>query len=378
MAWQVFAANAPRFIGTPPRLLIEGQRTNLLANPRGVGIIGVGPPTGWTFAGTQGGVGRQYAASTMEGLPSTIITLNAATTGAMNQRVSLSAAAAVAPNQTYAVSAIVRLVAGSLANLNGLFFAIDWFDSGAALIGSTISMVSLLATLTGTPQRVVGSAVAPANAATALVSLRFSAATSGLAINVGVEVAGQMLELGAFRSTPILPGPGLTGASTRGADLISATLGSLGIGASGACTILGVATLPQNAPSGADQMIVQIDGGDTNRYRLRNVAGGASMMAGSVNGGSPTDAPGLGSMTPGSPFRFGLAMSGAGRIAAGINAGAIQAANGGPTNGLSALRVGNNASNTAPGFLFLHRLDVLPQVLSDTALAQRIANLPLT
>lgn len=377
MVWQVFSANAPRFIGSPPRLLVEGQRTNLLTNPRGVGIVGTAAPPGWTFAGTQGGVGRQYAASTMEGLPSTIITLAAATTGAMNQRVSLSAAAAVTPNQTYAVSAILRLAAGSLANLNGLFFAIDWFDSSSVLIGSTISMVSMLATLTSTPQRVSGIVVAPANAATALVSVRFSAASSGLAINVGVEAAGQMLELGSFPSTPILPGPGLTGASTRGADLIAATLGSLGIGASGACTILMAATLPV-ADGPASQGLFQVDDlTDNNRFVAFTEAAGTGVRLRRVIGGVNTDQL-VGSIVSNTAFRIGMTVSGAGAARLCLNGGTVVGVTGGPTNGLAALRIGNNTANTAPMFGSIHRLDVLQQALTDTALVQRVTNLPLT
>jgi hypothetical protein len=201
---------------------------------------------------------------------------------------------------------------------------------------------------------------------------------NGAAIDFTLRIAAPQLELAASTSTPILPPVGTPGASTRGADIVTATLASLGIGANGACTILGVAMLPQNAPAGTDQVLVQIgDGSDANRFRLRNAAGGATILAGRVTGGVAVDAASLGSMTAGTPFRVGVSIDGTGRIASCLDGGAVQVATGGPTSGLTTLWVGNNAASTAPMFGEVGVLTVMPLALADAELQARVAALPL-
>jgi hypothetical protein len=192
-----------------------------------------------------------------------------------------------------------------------------------------------------------------------------------------LRIGWPQLEIGAFASSPILPAVGTPAASTRGADLVTATLASLGIGANGACTVLVSAMLPQAAPAGVDQMLVQLDDGtDANRYRLRNLAGGLALVAGEVVAGSPSDAASAGSFVAGTPFRAGIAIDGAGRIAASFNGGAVQAVTGGPTSGLTILRLGNNAAATAGLFGEVGTLRVLRYALGDAALAAAVAALP--
>lgn len=82
-------------------------------------------------------------------------------------------------------------------------------------------------------------------------------------------------------------------------------------------------------------------------------------------------------MTPGSAFRAGLALDGAGRISGSFNGGAAQVVTGGPASGLTTLRLGNNAIGGTAMFGEVGALTVLPRALSDADLAARVAAMPL-
>jgi hypothetical protein len=94
-----------------------------------------------------------------------------------------------------------------------------------------------------------------------------------------------------------------------------------------------------------------------------------------VTGGSAADAAAAGTMTPGTPFRAGLTHNGAGRAAFSVNGAAAQAVTGAPT-AFTKLHLGNNAAGTAPMFGETLLLRVLPEGLSDSALAAAVAALP--
>jgi hypothetical protein len=212
---------------------------------------------------------------------------------------------------------------------------------------------------------------------TTRVFLTFTPTAGALTLTVAGSVSLAQLELGAFASTPILPPVGAPGASTRGADLITAPLSSRGIPASGACTVLMTAMIPQNAPAGMSQMLMQIDsGGDGNRFGIRNAAGGANVVGFRSTASVLADSTAA-VMTAGTPFRCGLSIDGAGRAAFSFNGGAAVAVTGGPTSGLTTLRLGNAAAGVTALFGEVGTVQILPAVLSDADLAARVAALPL-
>ena len=122
-----------------------------------------------------------------------------------------------------------------------------------------------------------------------------------------MRVSVPQLELGSFASSPILPPAGSPQATTRGADLVSAILTTLGIRPTGACTLLLTGMLPQAAPAGAAQSLAQLDSGsDASAIVFDNAAGGSTLrVAGQT----------LGTMTAGTPFRIAASIDGAGRVA---------------------------------------------------------------
>ncbi len=205
------------------------------------------------------------------------------------------------------------------------------------------------------------------------VSQTVTASAGTLTFTVSGSVTWAQLEQAPFASSPVLPPVGTPGASTRGADLVMATLASLGVGANGACTVVGTAMFPQAAPAATDQTLLQIDAGaDTNRYRVRMLPGSLDINAGGTNAGSPINATTLGAVTAGVVFRFGVSVDGSGRIAASLNGAAAQTAAGLPTSGLTTIRVGNNAAAKGAMFGEVGTVRVLPFAVSDAELQRLV------
>jgi len=184
------------------------------------------------------------------------------------------------------------------------------------------------------------------------------------------------LELGSFASTPILPAVGTPAAATRGADLLSAPLARLGIRDSGACTMLGTFMIPQAAAS-FPQNVFQIDSGnDVIRYLARSNVGASALTLYRLAPGAAQAS--VGSVTLGSPFRFGMSVDAAGRAAASIDGGSVAAVTGGPTSGLTHVRVGMDSGGTENLFGDIAYLDVLPYPVSDAQLQALVAAMPLS
>lgn len=375
MTWMEHGADVPRFHGTPRRLSAEGQRTNLAGNPRAegatAGVLGSGGalPSGWSVTVLSGLSVEVLGSVSVQGLPGLRVrffgTPSATTRGFLVFQ-ALSAPA----NIPHAVSIFAQAV-GTVTGITSAGTRVGVIGAGGSVDGG-----DFFATIGAFARR--GVIATPGSGATgANVSFTFGYA-SGVAVDATFDICAAQVEQGAFASTPVLPPVGTPGTSTRGTDLVSTALTSLGIGTQGACTILGSFMLPQAAPAGADQMLLQVDGGsDANRFRLRNAAGGSGISAGQVTGGSGSDATGLGSITPGTPFRAGITIDGAGRIAACLNGGTVHAVTGGPTSGLTTLRLGNNAANTAAMFGEVGSLASLPFAVPDAALPNLLSTLPL-
>jgi hypothetical protein len=239
-------------------------------------------------------------------------------------------------------------------------------STGTSLSGvsaAALQRVEIRKTLAGTTERVT-------------MDVRFSYAL-GAVVDVTFRFAAPQLEQGAFSSTPILPPVGTPAASTRGTDSVTATRASLGIAANGACTLLWSGMIPQAAPAGVAQTILQFDDGTANnRYLLRNVAGGSAIAVNRVTAGAAAGDISLGTMTPGTPFRAGITINAAGRIAGCLNGGAVVAITGGPTSGLTALRLGNDTAGTTAMFGETASLRVLPFALTDASLPGAVMALP--
>lgn len=277
-----YAADVPRFVGSARRLLIGGQRTNLLTNI----LIGA--------------------------------------------------------TESVAVTAIP--------------YVLTMFGTGSYTLSGAAT-----GTLNGT-------------GANNRVSLAFTPIAGTLTLTAAGSITWAQLEAATFASTPILPAT--TGPVTRGPDLISASLVSLGIPPSGACTVLWSGVLPQASPSGTNQVLFQLDdGSENNRYTLRNNPSTLNIVALRSTSGVVASSLVAG-FTAGTLFTVGASIDTSGRIAASVNGGAVVAQTGGPTSALTTFRLGSISTTAGNLFGETARLSILPYALSDAALQAAAAAFP--
>lgn len=372
----LFGADTARFNGTARRLLIEGQRTNAIRNPRAEGAVAGTPgtlPTNWAIGGFVGLTQSVIGVGVDLGIPYVDIRFSGTSGGTFGVIfLEASQVIAAANGQQWSCAAFVRLVGGSWANTSGHAISIRQQDSGGGGLGDLTGASSA-------PPAVWFRQLVAAttnNASVAFVRPFFRLdITNGSAVDFTLRIGAPQLEQGAFASSAILPPVGTPGASTRGADLVSASLSSLGIGASGACTVLWSGMIPQAASSGANQAILHVVESVNNRWLLRNQAGGSNIQWLTQVAGNTTGAATVGTMTAGTPFRLGAVIRGDGSGAVSVNGAAAVSISGGPTSGLNTLIFGSALSADAMhGETTLLR--VLPYTLSDTDLAAAVAALP--
>ncbi len=384
LAWEEQAADTPRFPGPARRLLIEGQRTNQVRNPRCEGAIPGLPgtmPTTWVPQAPSGGLQRQVVGTGAEGgIQYVDLRLFGTTTGANAAwRVDLLPVnqASAAQGQTWTSSIFARLVAGSIpGGVSAALFVQEFNSSAVQIAQSAVSFAAVSAAPLASQRFSHTRTFTEAATAFAAAPFNFHVPTAGTVVDFTIRIGLPQLELGSFASTPILPPIGAPAASTRGADILTASLSGLGIGGNGACTVLWSGMIPQAAPVGMQQSIAQIDPGfDSDRFQMRMQAGSSIIEIIRANAGIGQIVP-VGGTTPGTPFRAGFTVDGAGRMAASVNGGAIAAATGGPTSGFTTFRLGARAAADQNMFGETALLRVLPFALSDAELPAAVAALP--
>jgi hypothetical protein len=369
--WAEFGGNQARTHGSASRLLVEGQRSNLLRNPRCEGAVIGTPgtlPTFWSFAGTLGLSTAVTGTGVEDGLAYVDIRFFGTPTSTGTVQVNHDVASPASDGQVWTYSLFSRVSAGSLANVGNATLA------ATAGTGTTNATYTLASAALGTTRR--SSTVTAAGGASSIIVRWRLAVTSGQPVDVSVRFAGVQLEQGPAASTPILPLAGSPASATRGTDLVSATLSALGIAGNGRATLGWCGVIPHAAGAGASQTLLQIDGGDdNNRYTVLNVAGGSviRLQRGLAGATAQSDA---GSMTAGTVFRLGLSIDGAGRAALSLNGGAPIAVTGGAVSGLAALRLGTTAAGLAAMFGETRHLQLLPFSIPDARLGAFTAALP--
>lgn len=373
----LYGADVARFNGAARRLLLEGQRTNHVSDVRTIGS------TGWTLTGV---TRAAIAGPTGSGTDGARLTESTLTEQHFTFATSVTT---VALSTNYTLSALVRpgtCTACQLTPSLSLFGATSFanFDlTGAGALGTLGAGVSRAAIVKQGDWYRIEMTTTPTSAGTGsphavvlIDSLTAARTPSYLGTSRTLDVAWVQMEVGNFASSSILPPVGTPGASTRGADLVTATLASLGIGGNGACTVLWSGMIPQAAPAGVNQIIARLDDGTfNNAFTLRNTAGGSSIEAVRVNAGAGSSAT-VGTMSVATPFRAGMTIDGAGRIASSLNGATAVAVTGGPTGGLLTFSLGQGLGGSNM-FGETAACRVLPYVLSDADLASAVAGLPV-
>jgi hypothetical protein len=201
------------------------------------------------------------------------------------------------------------------------------------------------------------------------VQLTFTPTAGTLTLTVAGDVRAVNLELvGASLGGASTSWIVTTGASVaRGADLCSASLASLGIPPTGACTIVMRGMVPFVSANGAQAIVQMDDGTANNRYFARfqpttGVVLGQRVLA-TVTANMTTP----GTLSPGAQFGLAMTLDGAGRFALSFNGGAVQSVTGGPT-ALTTLRLGMNTVPGEPLSGECRSLRVLPYSVPDAAL----------
>jgi hypothetical protein len=332
--WGEFGADVPRFQGAGRRLLLEGQRTNVVRNPRGqgavAGVVGSGGalPTNWGIFANNGVVTTVVGTGAVAGLPYVDIRFSGTTTATFYVGVFDTTAAAASGGQSVAGSAWVQMVAGSTANITGFNLDTRYNPAGFAPDGLGLPTASLVRRTTVSP--------APGGTTDFFPSFGFGF-NSGVVIDITLRFAAPQWEIAPWVGTPVLPPAGTPGASTRGSDNLTAPYAALF--PSGQGTLLGSFVLPNAASAAGEQVLFDLnDGTINNRITMRNIGGGAVIQHSRVIAGAAANATSVGSMTPGTLFRVGLSWDGA-QILGCLNGGAVQSVSGIPS-GLTVARLG--------------------------------------
>ncbi|UPY35503.1 hypothetical protein [Sediminicoccus sp. KRV36] len=343
-AWQVvggsllaYGSNVPRFDPTLG-LMLEGQRTNRVLDSA-AGIANPGPAPNANVASTD--------------IPSfgagTLIRKHTRDTAAASNNVGALAGFSVVAGQKCAMHCWIYLP--SSQNYGGapaLTLSQDLPTSSATLVDANLSIRDQW-------QR-ISRVYVPSTTADYPMVLRADIASGSFFYSCQPQ-----FEDAAFCSSPIVT-TGMAG--TRLTDNLTFSLAALGIPASGACTIWGEFMLPQPAPAGLGQWLLQTDdASDTFRWSMRNSAG-SSLVVANANG---VDAATF-SMTPGASFYAAIASDGAGRIANTVSGGAVVSVSGAPTSGMTTLRIANTAAGGNSPYGYCRALRYLPYALPDAAL----------
>jgi hypothetical protein len=371
--WLQYAADTPRFFGAERWLLLEGQRTNAIryAGFEGgtSGVIGSGG--GFSAAIVVAAVTGLTVTLTTgldeDGLPAIDVEYAGTHAGGIANLIFWETTSAVAANsgEVWRVGQFVKLQSGALTNM-ALTHLMQFVGATTTGAGSIVP--------TGSPlgqQRFEQAFTAGAGTTAARPGLRCTFTAGAVAAKLRIAVPS--LALVDFLSSPILPPIGSPGAATRGVDSLTGSFSALfptGIG-----TLLGTVVIPQNAPTGIDQTIIEMhDGSANNRVRLRNAAGGATIVAGRTVAGSATDATSLGSMTAGTAFKFGITWDGV-NVVANLNGGTNQTVAGVP-GGLTTLRIGADVNGDNALFGRVGYLDALPYVIPAANLPAAVSAMP--
>lgn len=373
---QTYGANAPRFSGTARRLLFEASRINIIPNPRAEnstpGVPGTPPPTWIPNGGLPTGLSREIIGqvTTVNGQPGLRVRYFGAATVTGNIQIGVNNTSTTASaGLAYTASVFARVVAGSLANITQIRLRTRTSGGG----NDQLNVISM----TGALQRF--SHTLTANAGTTAIFTEILLTTAVGDIDVTFDVLAPQIEQGAFASTHILPPVASPGSSTRGADTsINTPLSTFGINTSGACTILLSAMYPfTSATTGATGLISISDGTNSNRLFVRSGGGNILVLNNTVGGVSATLVGTANAWTPGTVFRAGIVALGNGTIRVILNNGTIVSQAGGPTSGLTALRIGAEPNGGTPMFAEINTLKILPFALPDAALTAYVAALPV-
>lgn len=259
MTWQTFNANTPRFVSPAGGLLIEGQRTNGIRNPRGegatLGVIGSGGvvPTNWTLS--TGGVSCEIISQFIENGVD-VIRMRFSGVAEVNQMIlefEATNTVVALPSQPWTASLFFRVVAAPLpGNYN--------FRCVSRINTSPQGIVNYAFTPNGTLARYSQTHITASDPLINRISWGFrSGFVVGQSYDFTIDIGWPQTEQGEFVSSPILPPPGTLAGTTRGADIVTAPFATLF--PNNQLSLLMATTIGQGTPQTTRQTLIQVDAG---------------------------------------------------------------------------------------------------------------------
>lgn len=380
--WNTFAADVPRFVGTARRLLIGGQRTNGIRNPRFLGTVAGSPgtlPTNSSLSSAAGlsreivGVFTEYNVTYIR-FRITGTHLGVTEALALDFLPDINSIAGFTQGVFASTSMFVRLAAGSLpASSGGVRLVIEERDAS-----STVSFRSNNITITGALQRYSYSVSAANGASLNARGRLWVYINPGAVCDFTLDIGWPQTEIGSITSTPILPAPNTSLESTRGGDFITASgskfsslFPNLTSGTIFACFNI------QNVTSSEFQNLIQVDNGTgANRYLLRLDPSVAEIRLYRVTNGAGSSAQSGGVAVSGNTFAVGMTFDTvAGTSNISVNGAAVVGQSSGPTS-VNILRIGSSI-NTQNLFGEISFLRTLPFAVSNSELQSYTSSLPL-
>lgn len=336
---ETVAANTLRIDHDPTTLaclggLFEEASTNAIRNSTMVGAAAGSPgtlPTNWSTS--DAGLTRTVTVVTSEdGVPCVDIRWSGTASSTLVQvLLDANTAIAASASQAWTCSAYMRLVGGSLANVNSISPGITYRDSGGSALASGATSYALSGSALRT-QRATHTATSPGSTAYAQGIINISV-VNGAAVDFTLRIGAPQLEQKAFATSYI---PTSTAAVTRNADALRCgTLGSWFVNTSG--TLL--AHVRRNVSVAG--MIVEFgnSGSNIDRYGVNVAATLAIQAAGSIAGVS-NNATTVNLTTVGTSFKAAGSFDGTGKSSC-LNGGTVAtSATGIVTSGYTLMDIG--------------------------------------
>jgi len=346
------AANRPRVDFDPVTsvckgLLIEGQRTNSVTNPRAEGAVAGTPgtlPTGWNTYFNPTGVSRTIVGvGTQNGYSYVDIRFagTASSTGELTVYLTNSVAASLA--SSWAQSAYVSIVGGSVSNLAFVSLRTFQLNSGAYVREVATNIIGSLSSTLTRFSIITSSFGSGANQIQPVLSL--FASVGGAVIDITLRIAGPQLEQGSTVTSIILPPVGAPAASTRAAEsLITTSIGSWFNGATGTIVVQ-AATLASGT-----QPIVSFDDNTVNEQMVINTSGTDPKFT-VTDGGTPQADLDAGTIIALTTFKMAVAYT-VNDFAACVNGLTVQTDVSGTVPTVDRMRIGTDVSaNQLVGYI---------------------------
>ena len=360
--------NSPR-VDDGLGLLIEGQRTNEIRNPRAEGTTAGLLGTHWSlFIRTSTGVtANVLGLFSANGIQGAEISLSGTPVGNGTLEIYFETATGTAAitGQTWTESVFQQGI--GLTGLGAHRLVLSENTSGGAFVTSKVTSIPSASAILS---RVSGTMTLTGGATVGAVRAYWDAAlTNGVPVSGILRLALPQMEQAPFASSPILPPVGTVAAATRFADTLSAPLSSLGIGSNGACTVVGTFVLPQTVVSTLNQFLFQIIADADNRFFVANTAATSTITITRRTAGAAAGIPSPITITAGQPVKVAASHNGTGRLTLSVNGSAAQEVTGAPTTGYISLEIGSyGGSNPLNGYAQL--TSILPYQVSDAVLQQ--------